>query len=359
MQKEKIKISIIGSHGIYANYGGFDFLVNKLCELKSNKIEYLVFNSRETPLKQKYPDGVEVKRIPLPASGILGVFYDFISILIGSFRSDVLLLLGAQGMPLAIVAKFFLRKRIVVNVDGIEWERPKFGKFAKFYLRFCYDLACDHADKVILDNAYFKENLPTKVIESNRYCISTYGAEIDKSLEINDEIREKFSFIEEKYFLSLGRPIADNNLYELCEIFSKLDLTLVLVSVLTRNSYGKKIIKDFSDKKNIHLINGLFIKNEMDLLRRSCFAYIHTHSLCGTAPSLVEAIHCDVPILSIDVPQNRHTLENMGHYFSNFDVLLNELQEKKINFANSIPDNKLKQKYTWKNIVSEYEDLYF
>ena len=74
-----------------------------------------VFNSRETPLKQKYPDGVEVKRIPLPASGILGVFYDFISILIGSFRSDVLLLLGAQGMPLAIVAKFFLRKRIVVN----------------------------------------------------------------------------------------------------------------------------------------------------------------------------------------------------------------------------------------------------
>ena len=34
MQKEKIKISIIGSHGIYANYGGFDFLVNKLCELK-------------------------------------------------------------------------------------------------------------------------------------------------------------------------------------------------------------------------------------------------------------------------------------------------------------------------------------
>ena len=81
----------------------------------------------------------------------------------------------------------------------------KFGKFAKFYLRFCYDLACDHADKVILDNAYFKENLPTKVIESNRYCISTYGAEIDKSLEINDEIREKFSFIEEKIFsISVG-----------------------------------------------------------------------------------------------------------------------------------------------------------
>ena len=85
--------------------------------------------------------------------------------MIGSFRSDVLLLLGAQGMPLAIVAKFFLRKRIVVNVDGIEWERPKFGKFAKFYLRFCFDLACDHADKVILDNAYFKGKL---AYESNR-----------------------------------------------------------------------------------------------------------------------------------------------------------------------------------------------
>ena len=122
MNKTK-KVAIIGSHGIYANYGGFDLLVNNLCELKKSNISYIVFNSIETEKRDNYPEGIDVVQINLTASGILGVLYDFISIFAATFRADIFLLLGAGGMPLAIFSKIF-GKKIIVNVDGIEWKRP-------------------------------------------------------------------------------------------------------------------------------------------------------------------------------------------------------------------------------------------
>ena len=46
---KKKKVAIIGSHGLYANYGGWDQLVKNLAEKKSDNIEYLIFNSKESP----------------------------------------------------------------------------------------------------------------------------------------------------------------------------------------------------------------------------------------------------------------------------------------------------------------------
>jgi hypothetical protein len=56
------KVAIVGSHGLYANYGGWDQLVRNLAERKSiNKFEYLIFNSSDTPDVVNVPKGVKVK----------------------------------------------------------------------------------------------------------------------------------------------------------------------------------------------------------------------------------------------------------------------------------------------------------
>ena len=94
---------------------------------------------------------------------------------------------------------------------------------------------------------------------------------------------------------------------------------------LRKTKYGKKILKKYREKKNITLIDGLYNKKELDLIRRQCIAYIHTHTLCGTAPSLVEMIVCEKPILSIDIPQNRFTLKGQGWFYQGISLSLNEL----------------------------------
>jgi hypothetical protein len=351
------KVAIIGSHGLYANYGGWDQLVKNLVEKNSSdQIHYLVFNSKESPKEiSNLPNGVVVKHINLKASGFEGLFYDFWTILICYFKVDTILLLGVQGIPLISFLKLFKNTNIISNVGGLEWERPKFSYWAKLYLKFCFHLSFLYSKKVILDNEYYLTFAPNS--RKGKAVIIPYGGEIDTSLEITNLMKEKYPFLEKEYYLSISRALEDNFINKLCETFSKTNATLVLISNFTSSSYGKVVFENFKNYKNIILINGLYQKNELDLVRRNCRAYIHTHTLCGTAPSLVEMVISRRPIISIDVPQNKFTLDNSGLYFKSFDELL-QILESDLDLSFNIPNVELIEKYDWQTIVNNYQALY-
>jgi hypothetical protein len=349
------KVAIVGSHGLYANYGGWDQLVRNLAERKSiNKFEYLIFNSSDTPDVVNAPKGVKVKKMIVKASGFQGLIYDFWSILMCYNKIDTILLLGVQGIPLIPILSLFKKVKIVSNVGGIEWERPKFGYFSKLYLRFCFNLSFIYSDYVILDNHHYYEFVPKKI--SSKVKVLTYGGEIDKSLEMNNEITDKYPFLNKPFYLSISRSLEDNQLEELCACFAELQETLVLISNFSKSAYGTSVYEKYKGYKNIILINGLYLKPELDLIRRKCKAYIHTHKLCGTAPSLVEMIIAQVPIISWDNPQNRNTLQNQGYFFSSFDELKKQINSN-TELKHLIPSVELVKLYDWNNIVSDYERI--
>ena len=348
------RIAVIGSHGLYANYGGWDQLVNNLAELKSDDIEYLIFNSSESRGDISSPQGVRVKRLRLKASGFQGLFYDFWSILLCYRKSDTLLLLGIQGIPVIAVLLLFKKKKIVANVGGIEWERPKFGFFSKLYLKTCFNLCFGLSDYIIFDNPYYNKFIPKR--KNAEVLVIPYGGTIDTSLEIDARIVEKYPFICNDFFLSISRSLADNLIEELCESFIDSKHKLVLISNFSKSEYGSNVYNKYKDCPNIILINGLYIKPELDLIRRHCKAYIHTHTLCGTAPSLVEMIVAQRPILSIDIPQNRFTLHGKGFLFSSFFEIHNMLNIKN-DLSEYIPDAELCKLYNWKTIINDYESI--
>ena len=155
--------------------------------------------------------------------------------------------------------------------------------------------------------------------------------------------------------MSISRSIADNKIEELCLLFSYLqDKKLVLISNFSNSKYGLRILEKYKKYQNIILINGLYDKPKLDLIRRNCKAYIHTHTLCGSAPSLIEMIVCRVPIYSIDVIQNRYTLGKCGSYFSNFDEL--QIMLKRDIMPNR-PNKNFSLQYDWQTVVREYESL--
>jgi len=351
----KKTIAIIGSHGLYAKYGGWDQLVNNLAECKSKNIEYIIFNSSDTKFVKKPPKGVVVKKLLFKADGFQGFLFDFQSILLSYFKADVLLLLGAQGMPIIPILDFFKKKKIIINIGGVEWERPQYNYLIKKYLRYCFKLSCKKSRIVIIDNEYYKRFIPEsgKVV----FKVIPYGGEIDQTLSVNEELIEKYPFIDKQYFLSISRSIKDNNIDELCECFTSLNSNLVLISNLSKSEYGKRILKKYINHKNIILIDGLYNKQELDLIRRKCKAYIHTHTLCGTAPSLVEMIVSSRPILSIDIPQNRFTLGHKGYFYKDFQELHSFLNLNK-DFDKLIPDIGLISTYSWQKVVNQYESLY-
>jgi len=349
------RVAVVGSNGIYAQYGGWDQLVNNLAERRSACIEYLIFNARDTPRPKSLPDGVAVRRLPLKASGFEGLFFDMWSILECLWRVDTILLLGVQGIPLLVLLRRVWKPVIVSNVGGIEWERPKFGLASRLYLRLCFWLSLRYSSTVILDNQHHRRYLPAA--RRARVVVIPYGGVIDTTLEADEALTRKYPFLRGTYYLSVSRSLEDNKLEELCAAFARSRHALVLISNLSKSEYGRSVQAKYRDCGNITLIDGLYSKPELDLIRRTCAAYVHTHTLCGTAPSLVEMVMARRPILSIDVPQNRYTLAQSGFYFSEFDELIAMLDSGADLTAFVSPDD-LARSYAWDLIVRRYEDEY-
>ena len=352
---KKKKIAIIGSHGLYASYGGWDQLVNNLAENKSDKIEYIIYNSSCTKFVKDPPEGVSVKKLIFKADGWQGFLFDFYSITLSYFNTDALLLLGAQGMPIIPFLGLFKNQKVIINIGGVEWERPKYNKLIKKYFKYCFKLCLNKSRTIIIDNEHYKTFIPNKSNSSS--LVIPYGGTIDDSLEFNSYLIKKYPFLTKDYFLSVSRSLEDNKLDELCNIFKDSDKKLVLISNFSKSEYGKNVVNKYSNISNIYMIDGLYHKPELDLVRRKCLAYIHTHTLCGTAPSLVEMIVSGRPILSIDIPQNRYTLKDKGYFFKNFEDLRSHL---KLNNSMEyyIPNKELITSYSWINIVKKYESIY-
>lgn len=350
------KVAIISSHGLYANYGGWDQLVNNLAERKSDDtINYLIFNSKETRKDIIPPEGIEVKHINMSASGFEGLFYDFWTILICYFKVDTLVLLGASGIPMIAFLSIFKKKVVVSNVAGIEWKRPKNGYITNQYWKLCFRLSFIFSKYVILDNQHFNVFAPKK--SNAKVVVLPYGGEIDASLNVTTALVEKYPFLNENYYLSISRSLEDNFIGELCETFLNLNEKLVMISNFSSTKYGKMVFEKYSGYDNLILIDGLYDKPELDLVRRKCAAYIHTHTLCGTAPSLVEMVISQRPIIAVDIPQNRFTLANHGFYYNNFTEL-KQFLAKSNNLDVYIPPKELCAQYEWDLIVKNYQDLY-
>ncbi len=351
------RVAIVGSHGLYANYGGFEQLVRHLVDDRSDNIHYDIFNPRTNTSNDCTLDNVTIKNSIFKASGFEGIFFDFFSILRSFYNTDTVLLLGTQGIPIIPFLMLFKRTKIVCNPGGIEWEREKFGFFAKLYLRLCFKMSLRIADVVILDNEHFKSYLPNNKFIRASIKVIPYGGTIDHSLKKNPDLVRMYPFLELNYYLSVSRAIPDNMVRELCHSFKKCESILVVISNLSSSEYGKQILREFSNEKNIYLIDGLYDKPVLDLIRRQCKAYIHTHMTCGTAPSLVEMIVSKRPIISIDNPQNKFTLMNEGLYFKSFENLrevIEEFDETEV----LLSSDALKERYSWTNVVSGYQNLF-
>jgi len=339
------KVTVIGSHGYQGSYGGWDQLVNMLVKYNDKNTLLRIISPRKNQNTVDI-ENIEVVNSNLSGSGLSGLMLDIFSSLRYSGSTDTFLLLGAKGIIGALIAKFIFRSRVVVNIGGIEWERPQYNKFIKLYLKLCFKLAERYSNTLILDNEYYLTFLNHK---RRNVEIIPYGGEIYKSLSAK-ELEKEYDFLSKNYYLSVSRSIKDNKIYELCEVFLNYpEKQLVLISNLSNSAYGHNIKKRFGQVKNITLIDGLYDKQKLDCIRRNCFGYIHTHTLCGSAPSLIEMIVADKPIISIDRPQNRYTLDNQGIYFNDFKELRGALDST----LNPL-SLTLKSRYNWQKIIKRY-----
>ena len=148
------KIAIIGIVGLPANYGGFESFAEQLVKRLWDDFDITVFCQKSAYSEHPATYGkVHLRYLTFNANGIWSILYDMLAMLKALRFADTLLVLGVSGCTLLPFLRLFgCKRRIVVNIDGIEWRRGKWSRFARWFLRFSEKCAVKYADEVVGDN---------------------------------------------------------------------------------------------------------------------------------------------------------------------------------------------------------------
>lgn len=354
-------ISILGTVGVPANYGGFETLAENLVkhhDAMSVPDSITIYcSSRSYLAKNPSYLSAQLKYVPLNANGAQSIPYDIWSLFSAVWnRNDVILLLGVSGAIALPIVCLISSTRIVTNIDGIEWRRQKWQGLAKRFLRFSERIAVRFSDVVIADNAAIAEYVK-QTYDVNSHVIA-YGG--DHAVAV-DAIAVDELALPDRYAFSVCRIEPENNVHLIVEAFSQQDaIPLVMVGNWSNSEYGRAIRLRYAACSHLFLLDPIYELGKLKTLRSNAIFYVHGHSAGGTNPSLVEAMHFGRPILAFDCSFNRATTEETALFFSTSDELFELIRIADGPQSEKVGHDLLEiaqRRYTWDVVANEYFSL--
>ncbi|RNL56920.1 DUF1972 domain-containing protein [Pedobacter jejuensis] len=359
-----MKIAIIGSRGYPYVYGGFETFVKELSErLVKQDVEVHVYCQKnlfkEKPLRI---NGIHLHYIPtLPQKSLNQIVHSFLSIIHATFfsKADVLLVVNLAAGPMGWIPKL-TGKKTMINVDGLEWLRPKWKGLGAKYFYWAAKVATKLYDKIITDAEGMRQ-VYLKEFDKDSTVIA-YGA--PKFAEAEPHLIERLKLIPNDYYLIVGRLIPDNNADLIIKGFlkSKSNKKLIIVGDVP---YADKYASGLKALQNERLIFPGYVKDQAELMAiyQNAFAYIHGHKFGGTNPAMLKAMSNHCAILALDTVFNREMLNDgeFGMFFTEDEESVALSIENLEQNASHVADLKnrvsagLTEKYNWDNITLAYK----
>lgn len=357
------KVAIISTVGVPACYGGYETLVeNLLTHQRSTDIIYQVYcSSRSYKEKTKKYKGATLVYIPFKANGAQGIIYDSISLFHAYLTCDVIMSLGTVGCFWLPLFKIFSNKKIIVNLDGIDDKREKWGSFSRLVIGGARKIAAKYADEIIGDNKAIQDYISNTFNRDS--TLIEYGGD-NASPYYNENELSLYGLARYNYTFKVARIEPENKIDIILEAFASIpDEKLVLVGNWSANDFGRKLREKYSTCPNILMLDPIYESKSINLLRSNCKLYIHGHSAGGTNPSLVEAMFLGLPIIASDVVYNRATTEDSALYFADSEDLVSNVKNvlKEPEHLSVIAKTMkmiADRRYTWRIITDKYESLY-
>lgn len=359
-----IRVAVIGTQGVPASYGGFESLVENLIgENCSPDIEYTVFcSSKDLSTREAEYKGARLKYVRLHANGMQSIPYDIVSMVRAIKGYDVILVLGVSGCMFLPVFRHLCKKRLIINIDGLEHKRDKWGKFARWILRTSEAFAVRYADTVISDNKGIQDYV-TNTYHKISELIAYGGDHVMRNVcsERQYEVLNQYGLSNTEFAITVCRIEPENNCHVTLDAFSRSDRHLVFIGNWEKSEYGHSLKERYSHFNNITILDPIYDLDTLYSLRNNCSIYIHGHSAGGTNPSLVEAMFFGKPIICYDVIYNRASTFEKAFYFKDADSLLkvlSEVNQQQMDNCGSDMKRLAETHYTWKTIAEQYENLF-
>ena len=363
---KKINISIIGTRGYPYVYSGYETFVKQLSErlvLKNCNVTVYchkgLFKTRPKEIK-----GIKLVYVPSIETKILSQpVHSFLSIIHACFsRPHVILVVNSANGPFGLLTKLF-KVPTAINVDGLEWLRPKWKGLGSIYFKWASKMATLFYDQIINDSVEMRKVYLNLFKRDSK--VIAYGANIRKSE--SPHLINKWNLKQRDYYLVIGRLIPDNNAALIIKGFLKSNSNKKLVivgDVPYKDSYASDL-KNIVDKS---LIFTGYVKDQNILaeLYHNCYVYVHGHEFGGTNPTMIKAMAYGSAILALDTVFNKEMLQkgkfgiffkkellsitNQIDYCEKENILMDKLRSESV--------NGITKKYNWNFVSSQYLEVF-
>jgi glycosyltransferase involved in cell wall biosynthesis len=310
-------VRILGTHGVPANYGGFETAAENVAKfLVRRGWRVIIYCQVEGtgPIVEDTWNGIERVLIPIDRQGWLGTsWFDLISVGHATKHRDLCLTFGYNTAIFNIIQRVMGIPN-VINMDGIEWSRGRWGLTRQAILFANERIACWVGNELIADHPeigkYLRNRAPARKITT-----ITYGADTVSSAAA--KVPESYGLAPGKYHTLIARPIAENSILEIVRGFCRRDRPTDLVILgdyrPVQDRYHSEVMA--AGNERVHFLGGVYEPAKVQALRYHSLGYIHGHTVGGTNPSLVEAMAAGNPIIAHDNPYNRWVAHNSALYF--------------------------------------------
>ncbi len=361
--KQLKKIRILGIRGVPANHGGFETFAEHLALYLVKQGWEVIVYCQEDSGEQVYEDdwqGVRRVHIPVSQQGALGtILFDWKSNLHAGKTSGLILTLGYNT---AVFSLWFRLKGInnIINMDGIEWRRQKWGTIAKTWFYLNEWAGAWLGNHLVADHPAIKTHLSTRV-NSNKITTIAYGAaEVTQA----DESRlQQYGLAANEYAILIARAEPENSILEVVKAWSRRPRGVKLV-VLGKYDAGhayQRAVKEAASAEVVFL-GAIYEAENVAALRFYSRLYVHGHQVGGTNPSLVEALGAGNPVLAHDNQFNRWVVGEEARFFDGeagcaevLDSLLADQALLGRMRAASLARHR--EAFTWDQILRQYEQL--
>lgn len=254
-----------------------------------------------------------------------------------------------------------LGARVVMNVDGLDWERAKWGSLARFYFRTAARSAIRFCNRLITDAEAMRKFYIDKF--GKETTMIAYGAYVESAE--NPAVVRQFGVEPDGYYLIASRLIPENHADLIIHGFreSATSKKLLVAGGANYDSPFHRELRAIATDKVIftgHIHDQQVIKE----LHCNCFAYVHGHSVGGTNPSLLKAMGYGNCVLALDTVFNREVLADTGLFFPRDAQALAQLMRKVEQDPALVSDlrrrgpARIEKEYTWDKVSAQYDDLF-
>ena len=364
-ERKKLRIAILGIRGIPANYGGFETFAEEMAPRLVKLGHSVTVYGRSNFIKtaRRVHKGVKLVVLPTIAHKYLDTpvhaLLSTLHVLIRPY--DVLLYCNSANSFCTFLPRL-TGKRVILNVDGLEWKRSKWSSFGRWVYKISEWMATFLPTCIVTDARDVQQYYERRFKTASTYI--PYGGIIGK---VNTtEALERYGVRKNKYVLYVSRLEPENNALAVIKAFEKVKTRCHLV-IVGDAPYSHGYIKKLKSTKDPRIIfTGYVFGEGYREFQSHAACYIQATEVGGTHPALVEAMGHGNCILAHDVPEHREVLGNTGIYFDvkRPETLTGVLQgllsrNDEIEKYRALTLKRVKAHYTWESVTAAYERLFY